>query len=223
MDSLLHLMENMSGRLKRLEELQPLASGPELPARPATAELVERVKTLRSAMEKLMGGPAEAPYAPLRVEPDALPFVPMFSEFIMLRVAYGSGWGHAGRARNHGPEEPDGTDVPCPPGSTDHYDCPCSLCGRGDPYHAGANHGKGRRTWPGPSRRKPVGEGPHYGDMDSRWSKSFPHPKHHGFRPNWTALHGGEGCTRSVVTHPGHRWYPSRWSGGCGRLRRHQD
>ena len=60
-DSLLQLVEDMSGRLKRLEDLQPLASGPELPARPATAELVERVKTLRSAMEKPMGGPAEAP------------------------------------------------------------------------------------------------------------------------------------------------------------------
>ena len=60
-DSLLHLLEDMSGRLKRLEELQPLASGPELPARPATAELVEPVKTLRSAMDKPMGGPAEAP------------------------------------------------------------------------------------------------------------------------------------------------------------------
>ena len=83
-DSLLHLVEDMSGRLKRLEELQPLASGPELLARPATAELVERVKTLRSAMEKPMGGPAEAPYAPPRVDPGALPFVPMFSESIML-------------------------------------------------------------------------------------------------------------------------------------------
>ena len=83
-DSLLHLVEDMSGRLKRLEELQPLASGPELPATPALAELVERVKTLRSAMEKPMGGPAEAPYAPPRVDPGALPFVPMFSESIML-------------------------------------------------------------------------------------------------------------------------------------------
>ena len=36
-DSLLHLVEDMSGRLKRLEELQPLASGPELPAKPAAA------------------------------------------------------------------------------------------------------------------------------------------------------------------------------------------
>ena len=83
-DSLLHLVEDMSGRLKRLEELQPLASGPELPAKPAAAELVQRVKTLRSAMEKPMGGPAEAPYAPLRVDPGALLFVPMFSESIML-------------------------------------------------------------------------------------------------------------------------------------------
>ena len=83
-DSLLHLVEDMSGRLKRLEELQPLASGPELPGKPAAEELVERVKTLRSAMEKPMGGPAEAPYAPPRVDPGALPFVPMFSESIML-------------------------------------------------------------------------------------------------------------------------------------------
>ena len=83
-DSLLHLVEDMSGRLKRLEELPPLASGPELPTRPATAELVERVKTLRGTMEQPMGGPAEAPYAPPRDDPGALPFVPMFSESIML-------------------------------------------------------------------------------------------------------------------------------------------
>ena len=83
-DSLLHLVEDMWGRLKRLEELQPLALGPELPAKPAAAELVERVKTLRSAMEKPMSGPAEAPYAPSRVDPGALPFVPMFSESTML-------------------------------------------------------------------------------------------------------------------------------------------
>ena len=83
-DSLLHLVEDMSGRLKRLEELQPLASGPELPAKPARAELVERVKTLRGAMEKPIGGPAEAPYAPPRVDPGAPPFVPMFSESTML-------------------------------------------------------------------------------------------------------------------------------------------
>ena len=190
-DSLLHLVEDMSGRLKRLEELQPLASGPELPAKPAAAELVERVKTLRSATDKPMGGPAEAPYVPPRVD---------------------HAWVHAGRARNHGPEEPDGTDVPCRPGSTDHYDCPCSLCGRGDPEpdHAGTNHGKRRRTWSRTPRRKPVGEGPQYGDMDSRWSKSFPHSKPHGFRPIWTALHGGEGCTASALAPPGHRWYPSR-------------
>ena len=84
-DSLLHLVEDMSGRLKRLQESQLLASGPELPVKPAAAELVERVKTLRSAMEKTMGDPAEAPYAPPRVDPGALPFVPMFSESTMLR------------------------------------------------------------------------------------------------------------------------------------------
>ena len=84
-DSLLHLLEDMLRRLKRIEELQPRASGPELPAKPAAAELVERVKTLRSAMEKPMGGPAEAPYAPPRVDPGALPFVHMFSESRMLR------------------------------------------------------------------------------------------------------------------------------------------
>ena len=83
-ESLLHLVKDMLGRLKRLEELQLLASGPELPAKPAAAELAERVKTLRSAMEKPMGGPAEARYAPPRVDPGALPFVPMFSESMML-------------------------------------------------------------------------------------------------------------------------------------------
>ena len=35
-------------------------------------------------MDKPMGGPAEAPYAPPRVDPGALPFVPMFSESKML-------------------------------------------------------------------------------------------------------------------------------------------
>ena len=83
-DSLLQLVEDMSGRLKRLEELQPPTSVPELPAKPAAAELVERVKTLKGAMGKPMGGPAEAPYAPPRVDPGALPFVPMFSESTML-------------------------------------------------------------------------------------------------------------------------------------------
>ena len=75
-DSLPHPVEDMSGRLKRLEELQPLASGPELPARPAKAELVKRVKILRSTMKKPMGGPAEATYGPPRVDPGALPLFP---------------------------------------------------------------------------------------------------------------------------------------------------
>ena len=168
-DSLLHLVEDMSGRLKRLEESQPLASGPELPAKPAAAELLQRVKTLKSAMEKPMGRPAEAPYAPPRVSPGCAAVCSSIQRIPNARGAYGTGRVHAGRARNHGPEEPDGTDVPCRPGSTDHYDCPSSLCGRGDPTpdHAEASHGKGQRTWSRPSRWKPVGEGPHE-DMDSR-------------------------------------------------------
>ena len=83
-DSPLTLVEDMSGHLKRLEERQPFTSGPELPAKPAAAELVERVKTLRSDTDKPMAVPAKAPYAPTRVDPGALPFVPMFSESTML-------------------------------------------------------------------------------------------------------------------------------------------
>ena len=82
-DSLLHLVEDLSGRLRRLES-SSLASGPELPAKPATAELVERVQILSSAMERPVDAPAEAPYAPPRVDPAALPFVPLFSESTML-------------------------------------------------------------------------------------------------------------------------------------------
>ena len=216
-DSLLHLVGDMSGHLKRLEELQSLASGPELPAKLAAAVLVERVKTPRGAMEKPMGGPAERPYAPPRVDPGALPFVPMFSESTMLgEQTATAGSMREGRATtdlrsltvqmSHAAQDPPTTTA-----------AHAVFCGRGDPEsdHAGANHGKRRRTWSSPSRRKPVGEGPQYGDMDSRWSKSLPHSKPHGFRPNWTALHGGEGCTGSVLTPPGHRWYLSRWSGGC--------
>ena len=224
-DSLLHLVEDMSGRLKRLEELQPLTSGPEHPAKPAAAELVERVKTLRSAMDKPMGGPAEAPYAPPRVDPGALPFVPMFSESTML----GEHTGPAGSMR----EGHATTDLRCLTVQMSHaaQDLPITTTAHAvyaeeeiqSQTMQGANHGKRRRTWSRSSRRKPVGEGPQYGDMDGRWSKTFPHSKPHGFRPNWTALHGGEGCTGSVLTPPGHRWYPSWWSGGCRRRRRHQD
>ena len=54
-----------------------------------------------------------------------------------------------------------------------------------------------------------MGEGPRRGDMDSRWSKSFPHPKPHGFRPNGTALHGGEGLKQVQGT--GHCVYGYLW------------
>ena len=222
-DSLLHLVEDMSGRLKRLEESQPLASGPELPAKPAAAELVERVETLRSAMEKPMGGPAEAPYAPPHVDPGALPFVPMFSESTLLREQTAP----AGSMREwHATTDPRSLTVQMshaaqdPPTTTTAHAVYAeeeiqSQTMQGRTMGSADRHGRGH-----PGRRS-VGEGPQYGDMDSRWSKSFPHSKPHGFRPNWTTAHGGEGCTGSVLTPPGHRWYPSWWSGCCGRQRRH--
>ena len=86
----LQLVNDMSGCLKGLEdraERSSFTSGPELPAAPATAELMERVMTLRGPMEEVkpMDRPVEsAPYAPLRVDPRVLPFVPMFSESTML-------------------------------------------------------------------------------------------------------------------------------------------
>ena len=223
-DSLLHLVEDMSGRLKRLEELQPLASGPELPAKPAAAELVERVITLRSAMDKPMGGPAETPYVPPRVDPGALPFVPMFSESTML----GEHTAPAGSMREgHVTTDPRSLTVQMSHAAQNLPITTNMVVYAEDVIQSqtmqgrtmGSADGHGRRS----SRRTPVGEGPQYGDMDGRWSKSFPHSKPHGFRPNWTALHGGEGCTGSVLTPPGHRWYPSRWSSGWGRRRRHQD
>ena len=213
-DSLLYLVEDMSGRLKRLEELQPLASGPELPARPATAEQVERAKTLRSAMDKPMGGPAEAPYAPPRVDPGAPPFVPMLSESIML----GEHTAPAGTMREeHATTDPRSQTVQM---SHAAQDPPTAMTAHAVFAEEEIQTMQGRTMG---RADRPVGEGPQYEDMDSRWSKSCPHPKPHGFRPNWTALHGGERCTGSVLTSPGHRWYPSRWSGGCGRRRRHHD
>ena len=213
-DSLLHLVEDMSGRLKRLEELQPLTSGPELPAKPAAAELVERVKTLRSAMDKPMGGLAEAPYAPRCVDPGALPFVPMFSESTML-------WEHTAPAGSmrEGHVTTDSRSLTVQM-SHAAQDLPITTTAHAvyaeEEIQSQTMQGRtmGRRTWSRSSGRKPVGEGPQYRDMDGPWSKSFPHSKPHGFRPNWTALHGGEGCTGSVLTPPGYRWYPSRWSGG---------
>ena len=89
-DRLLELVNDMSGRLKGLEdraERSSFTSDPELPAAPATAELVEWVRTLRGAMEEVkpMDRPVEsAPYAPPRVDTRVLPFVPMFSESSML-------------------------------------------------------------------------------------------------------------------------------------------
>ena len=224
-DSLLHLVEDMSGRLKRLEELQPLASGPELPAKPAAAELVERVKTLRSAMDKPMGGPPEAPYAPPRVDPGALPFVPMFSESTML----GEQTAPAGSMREgHATTDPRSLTVQMSHATQDQPPTTTAYAVYAEEEIQNQTmQGRTMGSVDGHGRGHPGGnlwaKDPVYGDMDGRWSKSFPHSKPHGFRPNWTALHGGEGCTGSVLTPPGHRWYPSRWSSGWGRQRRHQD
>ena len=211
-DSLLHLVEDMSGRLKRLEELQPLASGP------------GPVKTLRSAMDKPMGGPAEAPYAPPRVDPGALPFVPMFSESTML----GEHTALAGSMREgHVTTDPRSLTVQM---SHAAQELPITTTAHAvyaeEEIQSQTMQGRTMGSADGHGRGYPGGnlwaKDPNTGVMDGRWSKSLPHSKPHGFRPNWTALHGGEGCTGSVLTPPGHRWYPSRWSGGWGRRRRHQ-
>ena len=225
LDSLLHLVEDMSGSLRRLEELQLLASSPELPTRPATAELVERVKTLRSAMDKPMGGPAEAPYAPPRVDPGALPFVPMFSESIML----GEHTALAGSMR----EEHATTDLRSLTVQMSHaaQDPPITTTAHAvyaeEEIQSQTMQGRIVERTNGHGRGHPGGnlwvKDPTTAIWTAGRSTSFPHPKPHGFRPNWTALHGGEECMGSVLTPPGHRWYPSRWRGGCGRRRRHQD
>ena len=86
-DSFLQWVNDMLERLKGLEDRNKrtsFTSGPELPAAPAIAKLVERV---RGAIEvvKSMDCPVEsAPYAPSRLEPPVLPFVSMFSESTML-------------------------------------------------------------------------------------------------------------------------------------------
>ena len=218
-DSLLHLVEDMSGRLKRLEELQLLASGPELPARPATAELMERVKTLRSAMDKPMDGPAEAPYAPPRVDPGALPFVPMFSESIMLGEQTAPAWSmreeHATTDLRSLTVQMSHAAQDRPPANTAHavYEEEEIQTMQGRTMGRADGHGRGHpggNLWvkdpttgiwtaggPSPSRiPNPMGSGP-------------------------TGPHSME--ERDVLTPPGHRWYPSRWSGGPGRRRRHQD
>ena len=224
-DSLLHLVVDMSGRLKRLEESQPLASGPELPAKPAAAELVERVKTLRSAMEKPMGAPAEAPYAPPRVDPGALPFVAMFSESTMLveqTAPAGSmrEWHATTDPRSltvqmsHAAQDPPTTTIAHAVYAEEEIQ---SQTMQGRIMASADGHGPGH---PGGSLWV---KDPNTGIWTAGGASPSRIPNPMNFRPNWTALPGGEGCTGSVLTPPGHRWYPSWWSGGCGRRRCHQD
>ena len=224
-DSLLHLVEDMWGRLKRLEERQPPTSGPELPAKPAAAELVERVKTLRSAMDKHMGDRAEAPYTPPRVDPGALPFVPMFSESTML----GEHTQPAGSMREgHVTTDPRSLTVQMshaaqdPPTTTTAHAVYAeeeiqsqTMQGRtmGSADRSGRGH-PGRNLW---VRDPDSGIWTAGGASPSR----IPNPM--GSGP--TGPHSmEERDVRGVYSHPpGHRWYPSRRSGGCGRRRRHQD
>ena len=225
-DSLLHLVEDMSGRLRRLEERQPLVSGPELPAKPAAVELVERVKTLRSAMEKPMGGPAEAPYAPPRVDPGALPFVPLFSESTML----GEHTAPAGsRREGHVATDPRSLTVQMSHAAQD-VPLTTNMAVYAEEKIEIQNQTMQGRTMgsaDGRGRGHPSGnlwaKDPNTGIWTADGANPSRIPKPHGFRPNWIALHGGEGCTGSVLKPPGHRWYPSRWSGGWRRRRRHQD
>ena len=57
-------------------------------------------------MGKPMGGPAEAHYAPPRVDSGALPFVPMFSESTMLREQTAPAGSMRGGRATTDPEEP---------------------------------------------------------------------------------------------------------------------
>ena len=220
MDSLLHLVEDMSGRLKRLGELQPLASGPGLPAKPAAAELVERVKTLRSAIDKPIGGPAEAPYAPPRVDPGALPFVPMFSESTMLGE-------HTAPARSmregHVTTDPRSLTVQM---SHAAQDLPTTTTAhavyaeeeiqsqtmQGRTMGSADGHGRGHQggnLW---------ANDPNTGIWTAARASPSRIPNPMGSTP--TGPHSmEERDVRGVYSEPpGHRWYPSRWSGGCGCL-----
>ena len=176
-------------------------------------------------MEEPMGGPAEAPYGPLRVDPGALPFVPMFSESIML----GEHTAPAGSMR----EENATTDLRSLTVQMSHatQDPPTTTTANAVYAEEEMQHqtmqGRTMGRADGHGRGHPGGnlwvKDPTKGIWTAGGASPFAHPKPHGFRPNWNALHGGEGCTGSVLTPPGHRRYPSGWSGGCGRRRRHQD
>ena len=225
-DSLLHLVEDMSERLKRLEERQPLTSGPELPAKPAAAELVEPVKTLRSAMDKPMGGPAEAPYAPPRVDPGALPFVPMFSESTML----GEHTARAGSMREgHATTDPRSLTVLMSHAAA--QDPPTTTTAHAvyaeEEIQSQTMQGLTMGSADGHGRGHPGGnlwvKDPHSGIWTAGGASPSRIPNPMGSGP--TGPHSmEERDVRGVYSHPpGHRWYPSRWRSGCGRRRRHQD
>ena len=215
-DSLLHLVEDMSGRLKRLEEPQPLASRPELPAKPSAAELVERVRTLRSAMDKPMGGPAEAPYAPPRVDPGALPFVPMFSESTMLGV-------HTAPAgsmqEGHVTTDPRSLTVQMSHATQDRPPTTTTYAVFAEEEIQNQTmQGRTMGSADGHGRGHPSGnlwaKDPNTGiwTADGSTPSRIPNPMGSGPTGPHTME---ERDVRGLYSHPpGHRWYPSRWSGG---------
>ena len=220
-DSLLHLVEDMSGRLKRLEERQPLTSGPEVPAKPAAAELVERVKTLRSAL----GGPAEALGAPPRVDPGALPFVPMFSESTML----GEQTAPAGCMRE-GPvtTDPRSLTVQMSHAAQDLLTTTTAHAVYAEEeIQSQTMQGRTMGSVDGHGRGHPGGnlwaKDPNTGVRTAGGASPSRIPSPMGSGP--TGPHYmEERDVRGVYSHPpGHRWYPSRWSGGCRCRRRYQD
>ena len=205
-DSLLHLVDDMLRRLKRLQESQPVASGPELPAKPGAAELVERVKTLSSAMAKPMGGPAEAPYAPPLVDLGALPFVPMFSESTML----GEQTAPAGSMREwHATTDPRSLTVQM---SHAAQDPPTTTTAHAvyaeEEIQRQTMQGRTMGSADGRGRGHPGGnlwvKDPKTGIWTASGASPSRIPNPMGSGPNWTALHGGEGCTDAFPWGAGH-------------------
>ena len=78
MDSIKRIREDSNLKLRIR-----VRSGPRIRANSGRIRI--RANSCEFEPASLMGGPAEAPYAPPRVDPGAVPFVPMFSESIMLQ------------------------------------------------------------------------------------------------------------------------------------------
>ena len=229
-ESLLQLMNDMSGRLKGLEdraERSSLTCGPERPAAPATAELVERLTTLRGAMEEVkpMDRPVEsAPYVPPRVDPRVLLFVPMFSESTMLGERAAPTWSMRAEhvfvdLRNLTRET--SAAARGPPTSTAHAvyaeEEIHNMEARAKEAADGNGHGKGH-----PSGNLLV-ERPRYRDLDSRRFRFIQDSNSLGTGRDWTSTHGGKRRWRGILQFR-RKWRYTSWrSRGVGRGRRRED